>query len=50
MRPNLFGFEESGDYACDRYKADAKGIVIVVIKAPQKNASNLKYVERMNNL
>ena len=47
---NLFGFVESCDYACDRYKSDAKCIVVVVVKAPQKDTSNLKYVERMNNL
>ena len=48
--PNLFGFEKSRDYACDRDKTDAKGIVVVVVKTPQKDTSNLKYVERMNNL
>lgn len=47
---DLFGIEESRDYACDRYKTNAKGIVVVVIKAPQKDASNLKHIERMDNL
>ena len=47
---NLFGFDESRRYACDGYKTDANSIVVVVVETPQKDASDLKHVERMNNL
>ena len=38
----------SRHYACDGYKTDANSIVVVVVETPQKDASDLKHIERIN--